>query len=290
MPSALLKRPRLFFPVLALVCGVAAARAAIEIHPVASSPYDLAITGLLEDVPSGETRFITWADLRKLPTSKLKLEGEFVPGEQEVTVVYVSDLWAALPLKEGADALLATCTDGYASVYKKEFIADYRPFVVLEINGKGPEQWPPAGLTFNPGPYVISVSPVIVPAVAGLLDASHKRPWGVSRIEVANYAARFAALYSGALENPAAKVADGREIWVNSCYSCHQGPVPELGGTKSDRPFQVLTAYAKYNPDYLKAYVRDPQKVMPGAKMAAHPHYTDEQLDALIAFLALMSP
>lgn len=265
--------------------GPVCAHAALELHSSRQSAYDLEICGLLKNTPPGETRYIHWADLRKLPTTKLRLEGEFVPGEQEVTVVFLSDLWSELPAGAGADVLLATCSDGYAAVYKRDFIAGYRPFLVLEINGQGPEKWPPAGLTFNPGPYVISISPVVVPAAADLLDASHKRPWGVNRIEVAVYAARFAPFYSGALAEPEAKVRAGRELWINSCYSCHQGPANAPGGTKSDRPFQVLVAYADYNPAYFRSYVRDPQKMMPGAKMAAHPHYTDAQLDELVAFI-----
>ena len=36
-------------------------------------------------------------------------------------------------------------------------------------------------------------------------------------------------------------------------------------------------------------FVRDPQKTMPGAKMEAHPHYTDTQLEALMAFITAES-
>lgn len=257
----------------------------LTLHPGRSSPYDLAITGRLAGVPSGEIRYARWADLRALPTTVLTLNGEFTAGEQKVTALFLSDLWAALPSAADADVVLATCTDGYAAVFPRDFLASHRPFVVLEIDGRGPDAWPPAGLSFNPGPYVITVSPAVAPEVAGLLDASHKRPWGVATLEIANYAEKFAALLEGSRATATGDLATGREIWVHSCLSCHAGPGKTFGGTKSDRPFEVLAAHATHNAEYFKRYVRDPKAVMPAAQMEAHPHYTDAQLDALIAFL-----
>jgi cytochrome c2 len=212
--------------------------------------------------------------------------GEFVPGEQEITVVFLADLWPKLGCSATADTLLATCTDGYASIYTAAFIQEYRPFLVLEINGRGPETWPPAGLTFNPGPYVVSVSATLAPAIEKFLDANHKRPWGVSAIEVTTFSERFAPLVAGPRAALTADAQVGREIWLNSCLSCHAGPEGSFGGTKSQRPFEVLRAHAIYNTDYFRRYVRDPKSLMPGARMEPHPHYTDRQLDALIAFLA----
>jgi cytochrome c2 len=278
---------------LALLClaGVCGARGGtLELQRTATSPYDLVITGRLTGVPAGERRYARWADLRALPTSRLKLAGEFVKGEQELTVVFLTDLWAALPRGAGADTLLATCgVDGYASVYRESFMTRCRPFLVLEISGQGPEKWPPPGLDYNPGPYVISISAAVAPAVAQLLDPGHKKPWGVTALEVANFDERYRGSFSGRWTALSPRAEAGREIWINSCASCHRGPAGTFGGTKSDRPFEVLAAYAGYNPDYFKKYVRNPQGVISGAKMEPHPHYTDVQLDALIAFIVAES-
>ncbi len=276
----------------ALLClaGTGGVRAALALHSERASPYDLVLTGRLAGVPSGEKRYVSWADLRALPTSKLKLAGEFVKGEQELTVVFLTDLWAALPRGAGADTLLATCgVDGYASVYRESFMTGCRPFLVLEINGEGPEKWPPPGLDYNPGPYVISISAAMAPAVAQLLDPGHKKPWGVTALEVANFDERYRGSFSGRWAALSARAVAGREIWINSCASCHRGPAGTFGGTKSDRPFEVLAAIAGYSPDYFKKYVHNPQAVMAGAKMEPHPHYTDAQLDALIAFIVAES-
>ncbi len=258
---------------------------ALELHKERGSKFDLELTGRLVGVPAGQSRYVTWADLRALPVTKLKVDGEFVPGEQEVTVVFLEDLWKQLPRDNGADVLLATCSDGYASVFRADFITSHRPFVVLEINGQGPENWPPPGLKFNPGPYVMSVSPVAAPAVAQMLDAPHKKPWGVTVVEVANYAEKFAGAYTGPWSSLSPRAVQGREIWVNSCTCCHEGPGKMFAGTKCAQPFPVVQAIAGYNADFFKKYVHNPQAMMDGALMEAHPHYTDPEIAQLIAFI-----
>jgi cytochrome c2 len=199
--------------------------------------------------------------------------------------VFLDDLWKALPIAPDADSLLATCGDGYTSVFTSEFIARYRPFLVLEINGKGPKDWPPPGLGYNPGPFVITVSANIVPKAAIYRDVEHKKPWGVTTLEVASYAERFRGVYSGRWSTLSERAQDGREIWINSCASCHQGPSGIFGGTKAARPFEVIAAYAGYDRAYFMRYVRDPKSLVPCAKMEPHPRYTDNELSNLIAFI-----
>lgn len=258
---------------------------ALDLHRERSSPYDLALTGILAGVAAGETRYLRWSDLRSLPTSRLTLDGEFIKGPQSVTVVFLDDLWKALPAAPGADSLLATCSDGYASVFTSGFISRYRPFLVLEINGKGPRDWPPPGLAFNPGPYVVTVSAGLVPAAGRLRDLRHKKPWGVTTLEVASYAERFKPFYTGTWAPLSPSARDGRDIWINACASCHQGPSGVFGGTKSGRPFEVIEAYAGHDQAYFMKYVRDPKALVPCAKMEPHPGYTDAELSGLIEFI-----
>jgi len=270
----------------ALFLADSAGAGALELRGQRTSPYDLALTGRLAGVPAGETRYASWEDLRSLPTTQLRLDGEFVKGPQVVTVVFLSDLWKALPVAGGADTLLATCGDGYAAVFTADFIAKYRPFLVLEIDGKGPSDWPPPGLKFNPGPYAVTVSSGLVPSAAAFPDIEHKKPWGVSAIEVASFAERFRGAYSGRWASPGPEGRAGREIWVNSCASCHPGPGGSFGGTKAGRPFEVIAAYASYDKAFFEKYVRDPKSLVPCAAMEPHPRYTDRQLDQLVTFVA----
>jgi cytochrome c553 len=278
---------RMRFAVAAL-CALAAAgpARALDLHAARASPYDLALTGRLAGVPAGETRFARWSDLRALTTEKLTLDGEFVAGPQVLTVVFLDELWKALPVAPGSDTLLATCSDGYASVFTSEFIARYRPFLVLEINGKGPGDWPPPGLAYNPGPYVITVSAGLAPASAKYRDIEHKKPWGVTALEVASYAERFNAVYAGRFASLSAPARDGREVWINSCASCHEGPPGTFGGTKAARPYQVIAAYALHDRAFFEKYVRDPKSLVPCAQMEPHPRYTDQEMAGLVAFIA----
>jgi cytochrome c2 len=250
------------------------------------SPYDLEVSGHVAGLRDGATRYVPWSRLRALPTRTIKVDGEFVKGPQVLTVVFLSDLWKALPVDPGTDSILATCNDGYAGIYTLDFIGSYRPFLVLEINGKGPEDWPPPGLAFNPGPYVITVSAEVAPSAATFLDIEHKKPWAVTKIEIARFSDRFRGSYSGkwASLGPAAQA--GRTIWINSCASCHPGPGTTFGGTKSGRPFPVVAAYAAYDRAYFVQYVRNPKSLVPSAKMEAHPHYTDAQMAELIEFIS----
>jgi hypothetical protein len=269
---------------LCLLAIVGPARA-LELQGARGSPFDLALTGKVAGIPVGATRYARWSDLRALPTAQLTLKGEFIDGPQVVTVVFLSDLLKALPVSPDADAVLATCADGYASVFTSAFISSYRPFLVLEINGRGPVDWPPKGLDFNPGPFVVTVSPDLVPAAARYRDVEHKKPWGVTTLEFATYSERYRPVYSGRWESLTAPARDGREIWINSCASCHQGPAGIFGGTKAERPFEVIAAYAGFDRPFFMKYVRDPKSLVPCAKMEPHPHYTDEELSGLIAFI-----
>jgi hypothetical protein len=279
-----MKCPTVAAAALCLLASAVQARA-LDLHAERGSTFDLALTGLIPGIPAGETRYARWADLRALPTTELTVDGEFVDGPQTLTVVFLGDLWKALSPEPGADTLLATCNDRYTSIFTSRFIGKYRPFLVLEINGKGPEHWPPPGLSYNPGPYVITVSPGLVPEVAHFLDIEHKKPWGVTTLEVAEYADRYRGAYSGKWASLSAGGQRGRDIWINSCASCHPGPAGTFSGTKAARPFEVIAAYAGYDRSFFMRYVRDPKSLVASAKMEPHPDYTDSELSDLIEFI-----
>jgi cytochrome c2 len=263
-----------------IIAGAGNARA-LELHDTRSSPFDLEVRGTL----AGGTRYARWGDIRALPTSKVTVAEEFLKGPEVLTVVFVADLMKALPLAPGTDLLLATCGDGYAGIYTADFISRFRPFLVLEIDGKGPEKWPPPGLEFNPAPYVITVSSDLAPEVKGFMDLEHKKPWAVTGVEAGSYATQFRGFYTGKWSSLSASGEAGRQIWINSCASCHSGPQGVFGGTKAQRPFQVIAAYAGFDRDFFVKYVRNPKALVESAKMEAHPHYTDANMADLIEFI-----
>jgi len=61
----------------ALMCALASAAQAgsLGLHRDRTSPSDLALTGSLAGVPAGEARYVSWAELRGLPTAVLNLDG-----------------------------------------------------------------------------------------------------------------------------------------------------------------------------------------------------------------------
>jgi hypothetical protein len=268
-----------------LAAAGAAAGAGLPLAPNRSSPYDLEVTGGLAGMPPGTVRYVKHADLLALQGAVLRMKDEFVPGGQSVTVVFLADLVRALPAVPGTDCVLASCVDRYASVFPADFIARYRPFLVLEINGQGPDHWPPKGLDYNPGPYAITVSEALVPGVAALPDLEHKKPWGVSRIEIARFSDRFADAYRGRWSSLSARAATGRGLWIDACDSCHLGPGAIFSGNVSRQAFPIVAAVARGDPALFRKYVRDPKSVISTAKMEAQPRYSDAELDSIIAFL-----
>jgi cytochrome c2 len=230
------------------------------------------------------------AALLALPRTDVDVTGEFGTKAKMATVVLLEDLLKALPLSPGADLVLADCKDGYMGVYPLDFIRRYHPFLILQLDGIGPEGWPPPGLQYDPGPYVAYVSEHLAPGVGAFRDVEHKKPWGVIALRVTSRAAAFGAFSRDRWADASAPVAAGREIWIHSCASCHPGPDGVAGGTKSGLPFAVPVAVAGSNARFFMQYVRSPTSLVPTAKMEAHPHYTDAELGQLIAFLTVGLP
>jgi len=275
---------------LLLLCSLAAHAGSLALLPGRGDPNDLPISGLLAGAPAGTPRHVARAALLALPTTDVDVTGEFGTKARVATVVLLEDLLKALPLAPGADLVLADCKDGYMGVYPLEFIRRYHPFLILQLDGIGPAGWPPPGLQYDPGPYVVYVSEKLAPGVGAFRDVEHKKPWGVTGLRVTSLAAAFGGFYRGRRADAPAPAAAGREIWIHSCASCHPGPEGVTGGTKSGLPFAVPVAVAGGNARFFMQYVRNPTSLVPTAKMEPHPHYTDEELGELIAFLTAGLP
>jgi len=268
--------------------GLFAAAAHAGTLPVREGPgarFDLPISGLLDGLAPGTQGHLDRSDLLALPTAVIDVTGKFGPQAKEARVLFLSDLVAALPAKPGADVLLASCNDGYLSVYTLDFIRRYRPYLVLQIAGRGPERWPPPGLAFNPAPFAIDASAALAAGVEEYRDIGHKRPWGVISVRLSSMEESFGAFFQGRWASPTPAAAAGREIWINSCASCHPGPPGATGGTKSGRPMEIVQAIAGANRAFFMQYVRKPTSLDPAAKMEPHPWYSDAEFDQLIAFL-----
>jgi hypothetical protein len=290
MSSALPPRcPAAWLPLL-LLCSLPAHAGSLALLPGRGAPTDLPVSGQLQGAPAGTPLHVARADLAALPTTDVDVTGEFGTKARVAKVVLLEELLKALPLSPGADLVLADCKDGYMGVYPLDFIRRYHPFLILQLDGIGPEGWPPPGLQYDPGPYVAYVSEQLAPGVGAFRDVEHKKPWGVVDLRVTSRAEAFGGFYAGRWADAPVPVAAGREIWIHSCASCHPGPDGVAGGTKSGMPFAVLVAVAGGDPKFLMQYVRNPASLVPAAKMEPHPRYTDAELGDLIAFLTSRLP
>ncbi len=281
-----MKRPSRLLLCLGLLASAACA-APLELLPGPGGRYDLPVEGIQGP---GRVMHLSRADLMGLPHGTVDVSGGFGTRVRSARVVFLADLLDALALPPGSDLLLARCSDGYLSVYTFEFIRRYRPFLVLELDGLGPDRWPPPGLAYNPGPNLIGVSDHVVPGVSALRDIGHKGPWGVVSLTVTSMKQSFGGFFQGPWANLGEPARQGRQIWINSCASCHPGPAGVTGGTKSGVPFTLPQGIAAADMKFFRQYVRNPTSLIPGAKMEPHPHYSDTELDQLAAFLGARGP
>ncbi|MCB9743892.1 MAG: cytochrome c [Alphaproteobacteria bacterium] len=82
-------------------------------------------------------------------------------------------------------------------------------------------------------------------------------------------------------ENLTAEVIHGKEIWeANNCMGCHT----ILGEGAYYAP-ELTRAYTRRGEAWLKIFLKDPQAMYPGQRKMVQYDFTDEEIDAVIAFL-----
>ncbi|MEM7790271.1 MAG: cytochrome c [Verrucomicrobiota bacterium] len=209
--------------------------------------------------------------------------------EAELTILPFKSIMKDLPLKAGYDAIIIRCRDGWINYYTEAILEKFEPFVVLLIDGEPPSSWPiDEEMRDHLFPFYIHIS--LLTHADFYLDREYGMMNPSAAVEFE--AVKFNEFFGPLFEEPYAslregsKAYEGRKRYLNNCMACHKGP-GDVGGIKSERPFQVLKAHARYNPDFFKAYVRNPQQVNPVSKMVPHPHFDDDELQALIEFLKL---
>lgn len=228
-------------------------------------------------------RFMKRADLLLLPAQTESVYIPYIDTYLDCQVLPLSSLLEVLEL-DLESAILAESYDGYFSVYQPEFIDQYEPYLVLTL-GDEPLGDMQVQTSPNLGPYYVTYAKQVPIGSPELMDPDNKRPYGVSRITIGDYAELFKSFYEGPLESLNAAELAGRELFINNCLSCHAWEAEGLGGRFSNRTVPILTAHARYNSDYFKAYVKNPATYDPTAKMPAHPHYDPSQIDSIIQFL-----
>jgi len=226
----------------------------------------------------GSSASISWEQLKALPTKVIEHPLEFDNVPRQTTIAYLSDFLDAYG--DGAsDFWIANCSDSYQSNYTPEQIAQTRPFIIIEINqdplpnylaSLGHPEW---------GPYIINVEDS-----SSLLDPGHKNPWGVAEIISLRRSEALAGIEEKATTP---EQIHGMQQYIDSCASCHDMGNGIMGGKISSRSINLLAAFATGSEEYFRKVLIDPLGTNPLAeKMPSYAHYSEEQIEALISYLA----
>lgn len=193
--------------------------------------------------------------------------------------VYLGDLFDSLELPAGWDLILADCSDGYQSNYTREVLAENRPLLILEIEGIPTHQWCKRKGQPQWGPFMVEIL-----EHGNLLDPVNKNPWGLQSFTVARLDDLLETLAGSSADWQAS--SEGFFIYKGNCASCHAIDSVNIGGSLSTRNAKMLSALARHAEDYFKQILKDPVGTNPAAeKMPAVPHYGEQEIEAVIAFL-----
>lgn len=271
---------------LLLLCGITVGTAGSEtkrrlaLQMSRHAPSDLEIGGSLEGVPSGQTRFVSYASLLSLPQENYTVTDDTNFGKTvQISGVSLAKLPSWLGAEPGATMVIAICDDKYAAHYPASYISAHHPLLVLKVNSAEPDHWP-LGVDRTPmGPYMVS-HPKFQPSFRVL---SHKDeaqvPWGVVRLDLRREQAVYAPIEPQGKASSDLVVQQGYTIARQNCFRCHSRSGE--GGQKSTLLWRDLAHEAMTNPTRFNAYVRAPRNLNAQSQMAASPQYDDATLTAL---------
>jgi nitric oxide reductase subunit C len=82
-------------------------------------------------------------------------------------------------------------------------------------------------------------------------------------------------------QNITPQVVQGKHLWEkNNCMGCHT-----LLGEGAYYAPELTKVYERRGPEFIKAMLRDPQAMYPGQRRMVQYHFTDGEIEALLAFL-----
>jgi hypothetical protein len=253
------------------------------LHAKRSSGGDLEVGGELAGVPAGAIRFIAYEDLLRLPQETYTVTDDSnLPARTEISGVALKTLAQLFGRAQAGFLIVAICDDRYRANYPTDYVAAHHPLLVLRINGKLHDQWPPLREGGNPGPYLIS-HPFFKPAFKVLSHEDEPQiPYGVVRIEFHKESTVFGAIRPHGNWPGNSPVEQGYVIARQDCFRCHN--MGAEGGTKAGRSWLQLAEDAEENGQRFRQTIRNPASVNPKATIPAHTRCDDATLDALTAY------
>ena len=255
----------------------------VALHRNRLHATDLEIGGDLTGIPHGETRFVAYADLLKLPQESATVsdDSNFV-GSVRISGVAVAKLPTLLHAANSAHMVIAICDDLYNAHYPAAYLAAHHPILVLRVNGKDPAHWPKGADGSAMGPYMIS-HPKFTPAFRVLAhDDEAQVPWGVLRIDFRRESDVYAPIQPIGADTTSPQVQQGFAIAKQNCFRCHSRNGE--GGLKAHRSWTTIARHADEDPREFDNYVLTPTQVDPSSQMAPSPNYDAVTLAALRAY------
>jgi nitric oxide reductase subunit C len=77
------------------------------------------------------------------------------------------------------------------------------------------------------------------------------------------------------------QVRAGKKIWeTNNCMGCHT-----LFGEGAYYAPELTKVYARRGPEWMKVFLKDPEAMFPGERKMVNYHFTDREIEEVIAFL-----
>jgi mono/diheme cytochrome c family protein len=262
---------------------------AIPLLTERSAPGDLQVGGELAGLTKGTVRYVRYEDLLKLPQETYAVSDDMnLKGKTEISGVALTTLAKLFGQAAHSDLIVAICYDKYRSNYPSDYLAAHHPILVLKINGKLRDQWPPSEDGGPLGPYLVS-HPTFKPSFKVLSHEDEAQiPFGVTRIEFRTESVVFGAIRPPGKWAADSSVAQGYTIARQDCFRCH-GLYGE-GGDRASRSWLVLSAWAATDATRFRQYIHNPQSIQPSARMPAHGSYDEATLAALTAYFSTFTP
>jgi mono/diheme cytochrome c family protein len=263
----------------------------VTLHPARQSAGDLEIGGELAGVPGGETRFVRYAELLKLPLETHVVADDTNFGKtMTITGVRLERLPPLLGAAPGAAMVTAIADDGYAGHYPAAYVKAHHPLLVLKVNGEPPARWPLGVDKVPMGPYMVSHAE-FRPGFRVLAHEDEAQvPWGVVRLDFREEREVYAPILPAGRAAGEEPVQQGYMIARQNCFRCHRAVSASAGSTsappKSSLSWGAVARVAMANPQFFDAYVVNPKKLNPASQMAASPQYDAATLRALRAYFA----
>lgn len=268
--------------------GGAPGKPALTLYAERQHADDLEIGGDLAGVPHGQTRFVSYADLLRLPQLHVTVTGdENFDHPVQVSGVLLEKLPALLGAEPDAHMVSAICDDHYEAHYTAEYLAAHHPILVLKLEGQDHAHWPVGAEKLPLGPYMISHASFRPSHTVLAHKEQPQVPWGVLRLDLRREADVYKPIEPKGTAADEALVKQGYVIARENCFRCHANGGE--GGTKSKFQWDTLTRMAVRRPEWFAQYVRDPKSINPKTEMAASPEFDDATMKALRAYFGTFS-